>query len=141
MVNMIVRGIGLSQQEAQLRPLPEVETTTMELVGTTNGKLFVKIDDVDPNEPNAIGLIFNGEQVDIRENETYMGTDTTDGSGAYAFDVPMRFVEGAPKPVKFTMAFILGTIEDEEMIIDEITEDYILTITQDEAKPGTYVED
>lgn len=139
--NFKILGIGLTEQEAQLRPEKELETTTMELVGLTNGKLFLKIEDLNPNIPNAIGLIFNGVQVDIRENETYMGTDTADGTGTYPFDVPMRFVEGAPKPAKFTIEFLTGTMENEEFVIDEVVGPFFLTITQDDAKPGTYVED
>jgi len=141
MANVKFLGIGLTQGETQLRPKTAVETTTMELATVTAGKMFVKIEDEDPNKPNLIGMVFNGEEVDARKNEKRFGTNTDDGTGIYAFDVPMRFVEVAEKPVTFTIEFMAGRIEDGQFIIEEVSEVYNLTVTQDAAKPGDYVPD
>lgn len=141
MTNFTIEGIGLTAAETQVRPVDEVKTTTMELVGTTNGKMHLKLSDVDPDTPNVIGMLFNGKQIDIRKNETYMSTNTDNGTGVYAFDIPMRFIHEVPKPATYSIQFLIGHMNGEEFIQEDISDVYLLEVIQDDALPGTYESD
>lgn len=141
MVNFKIVGINLTAADTQVDPVETVETTTMELVGNTNGKMHLKLIDEDPETPNVIGLLFNGEWVDIRNNEKYMGTNTNDGNGVYAFDIPMRFIHEAPKPATYKIEFLAGIMENEKFTIEDTFGPFFLVVLQDDALPGEYVED
>ena len=129
--NFEIVGIGPSTQEATLRPKKDLEMTKMQLVDNSNGKLFLSLTDYDPNTPNIMGMLFNGKQVAIRKNEKFMGTDTADQTEgrykAYAFDIPMRFIEG---PATHTIQFILGHMDGEKFIEETRSETFTLTITE-----------
>ena len=129
--NFEIVGIGPSTQEATLRPKKDLTMKKIELVGNTAGKLFLSLQDFNPNTPNIMGMLFNGKQVAIRKNENFMGTDTADQTEgrykAYAFDVPMRFIEG---PATHTIQFILGHMKGEEFIQEATSESFTLTITE-----------
>ena len=131
--NFEIVGIGPSTQEATLRPKKDLTMKKIELVGNSNGKLFLSLVDFDPNAPNIMGILFNGKQVAIRKNENFMGTDTADQTEgrykAYAFDVPMRFIE-EPFPKTFIIQFILGHMNGEEFIEETRSESFTLTITE-----------
>ena len=141
MTNFIIKGIAPDTENATVNttkpgkgPQSDLTMTKMALVGNSNGKLFLALDDVDPTTPNAIGLLFNGQQVPIRKNEKFMSTNTADKTEgrtkAYAFDIPMRFVE-EPFPKTFTIQFLLGTIKDEQFIEESKSDIYTLTITEE----------
>ena len=131
--NFEIVGIGPSTQEATLRPKKDLEMTKIQLVGNSNGKLFISLIDHNPDIPNVIGMLFNGKQVPIRKNETYMGTDTADQAEgrfkAYAFDIPMRFIE-PPFPATYTIQFLLGHMNNESFVEESRSETFILTITE-----------
>ena len=138
MTNFTIKGIAADTENATVNttkpgkgPQKDLTMTKMALVGNANGKLFLALDDVDPNTPNAIGLLFNGQQVAVKQNEKYMSTNTEDQTGgrykAYAFDIPMRFIEG---PATHTIQFLLGTIKDEQFIEESKSDIYTLTITE-----------
>ena len=131
--NFEIVGIGPSTQEATLRPKKDLTMKKIELVGNSNGKLFLSLVDFDPNTPNIMGMLFNGKQVAIRKNENFMGTNTADQTEgrykAYAFDVPMRFIE-EPFPKTFIIQFILGHMNGEEFIEETRSESFTLTITE-----------
>src|SRR5574343_1484170 len=131
--NFEIVGIGPSTQEATLRPKKDLTMKKIELVGNSNGKLFLSLQDFNPDVPNIIGMLFNGKQVAIRKNENFMGTDTADQTEgrykAYAFDVPMRFIE-PPFPATFIIQFILGHMEGEKFIEETRSESFTLTITE-----------
>lgn len=133
MVNFKIVGIAPSTQEATLRPKPELSMTKMQLVGNTAGKLFLALTDFDPNTPNVIGMLFNGKQVAIYQNELYMGTNTEDQTEgrykAYPFDIPMRFLENTTFPETFTIQFVLGTMEKEVFKEESKSPMFSLTIT------------
>ena len=61
--NFEIVGIGPSTQEATLRPKKDLTMKKIELVGNSNGKLFLSLVDFDPNTPNIMGMLFNGKQV------------------------------------------------------------------------------
>ena len=129
--NFEIIGIGPSTQEATLRPKKDLTMKKIELVGNTAGKLFLSLQDFNPDVPNIMGMLFNGKQVAIRKNENFMGTDTADQTEgrykAYAFDVPMRFIEG---PATHTIQFILGHMEGETFIEEARSETFTLTIIE-----------
>ena len=129
--NFEIIGIGPSTQEATLRPKKDLTMKKIELVGNTAGKLFLSLQDFNPDVPNVMGMLFNGKQVAIRKNENFMGTDTADQTEgrykAYAFDVPMRFIEG---PATHTIQFILGHMEGEKFIEETRSESFTLTISE-----------
>ncbi len=140
MTNFTIKGIAADTENATVNttkpgkgPQSDLTMTKIQLVGNANGKLFLALDDVDPSVPNAIGMLFNGVQVAIRKNERYMGTDTADETEgrtkAYAFDIPMRFIE-EPFPKTFTIQFLLGTIKSEQFIEESKSDIYTLTITE-----------
>jgi len=140
MVNFEVKGIGLTTEIARTKPQDRVVVATAELSGKTAGKLFVGIDDIDPSTPNAFGLFFNGKQVDVNDNETYMQTNTAkepkSGWKTYAFDVPMRYLTNDPKPATYTIQFLLGTLKDEVFTLESTSKVYILEVPQDEIRTG-----
>jgi len=140
MTNFTIKGIAPDTENATVNttkpgkgPQKDLTMTKMALVGNTAGKLFLALDDVDPATPNAIGMLFNGQQVAIRKNEKFMSTDTADETEgrtkAYAFDVPMRFIE-EPFPKTFIIQFILGHMEGEKFIEETRSESFTLTITE-----------
>lgn len=131
MTNFEIVGIAPNTQEATLRPKKDLQMTKIQLVGNSNGKLFLSLTDYDNATSNTIGMLFNGKQVAIRKNEKFMSTDTADETEgrtkAYAFDIPMRFIEG---PATHTIQFLLGTIKDEQFIEESKSDIYTLTITE-----------
>ena len=138
MTNFTIKGIAADTENATVNttkpgkgPQSDLTMTKMALVGNTAGKLFLALDDVDPNTPNAIGMLFNGNQVAIRKNEKFMSTDTADETEgrtkAYAFDIPMRFIEG---PATHTIQFLLGTMQNEQFIEESKSDIYTLTIVE-----------
>ena len=133
MTNFEIVGIAPNTQEATLRPKKDLQMTKIQLVGNSNGKLFLSLTDYDNATSNTIGMLFNGKQVAIRKNENFMGTDTADQTEgrfkAYAFDVPMRFIE-EPFPKTFIIQFILGHMEGEKFIEETRSESFTLTITE-----------
>ena len=133
MTNFEIVGIAPNTQEATLRPKKDLQMTKIQLVGNSNGKLFLSLTDYDNATSNTIGMLFNGKQVAVRQNEKYMSTNTEDQTGgrykAYAFDIPMRFVE-EPFPKTFTIQFLLGTIKAEQFIEESKSDIYTLTITE-----------
>ena len=141
-MNFKFAGISTTDVDA---PVEKITTTTTELVGNSNGKLFVAITDLDPNVPNVIGLIFNGDIVKVRKNETYMGTDTADvgtkGYKLYAFDVPMRYIHEVPKPATYTIQFVGGVMTNERFTEEIKSPVYILEVISDEPRVGDYVPD
>jgi len=142
MSNFEVLGIGLKNRDiVEIGPKPELETTTAELSGQTNGKLFVAIKDSNPTIPNALKLLVNGMEVAIRENEKWMQTNTeqpTDGVTSLAFDFPMRFIDGVQKPSTYSIIFVKGVIENELFLEDDESDEYYLTITSDELPEPKY---
>lgn len=138
--NFNVIGIGASTEEACLKPKDKVTISTIQLSTQTIGKLFVAIKDDDPNTPNAFGLIFNGKQVPVRKNEKAMQTNSEDapekGYKTYAFDVPMNVISETPKPAKFTIQFITGTIQNREFVQDGRSKEFILEVPSDAATPA-----
>ena len=136
MVNFTIQGIGLSTEEARLKPKTALSTTAPELAGKTAGKIFVAIKDFDPNTPNAFSMIFNGKQTKIKDNETFIQTNTATqpatGFKTYAVDIPMRFIDNAKKPITFTIQFELGHIADKKFIPEATSATYTLTITGDD---------
>jgi len=138
MTNFIIKGIAPDTENATVNttkpgkgPQKTLTMTKIQLVGNANGKLFLALDDVDPTTPNAIGMIFDGQQVHIRKNKPFMSTDTADETEgrtkAYAFDIPMRFIEG---PATHTIQFLLGTMQNEQFIEESKSEIYNLIITE-----------
>ncbi len=129
--NFTIAGIAPSVQEATLRPKPTVAMSKIQLSTSTAGKLFFALTDFDPNTPNVIGMLFNGKPVKIRKNEKYMGTNTADQTEgrfkAYAFDVPMRFLN-PPFPADYTIQFVLGHMEGETFIEEAKSTTFTLTI-------------
>lgn len=142
MSNFEVIGIGLKNSDTRFKPQPKISTTTAELAGQTNGKLFVAIKDTDSNLPNALALIVDGEQYDIRENEQWMQTNTAQpsesGDTVLAFDFPMRLVDGVKKPKMYKVQFIKGVIRGEKFIESGKSDEYTLTITGDELPTPKY---
>lgn len=115
-------------------PQKDLVMTKMQLIGNANGKLFMAVRDFDPNTPNVMGMMFEGQQVAIRKNEKFMGTNTVDAEGdrtkAYAFDIPMRFLEDVPFPKTYTFHFILGHMEGKKFIEETRSESFTLTINE-----------
>ncbi|MDD2753948.1 MAG: hypothetical protein PHS80_00335 [Methanothrix sp.] len=143
MKNFEVLGIALKNRDiVEKGPKPKLETTTAELAGQTNGKLFVAIKDNNPNIPNALALKVNGFGFAIRENESWMQTNTAQpdkkGVSTLAFDFPMRLVDGVKKPATYKIQFIKGYIENEQFVEDGTFNEYTLTITQDELPTPVY---
>jgi hypothetical protein len=141
-VNFEILGIGLNTEQARYKPKPKLETTTAELTGQTNGKLFVAIKDNNPDIPNALALKVNGFGFAIRENQSWMQTNSEQkpdsGNTTLAFDFPMRLVDGVKKPATYKIQFIKGYIENEQFIEDGTFNEYTLTITQDELPTPVY---
>ena len=142
MSNFEVIGIGLKNSDTRFKPQPKISTTTAELAGQTNGKLFVAIKDTYSNLPNALALIVDGKQYDIRDNEQWMQTNTAQpsesGDTVLAFDFPMRLVDGVKKPKTYKIQFIKGVIRGEKFIESGTSDEYALTITGDELPTPKY---
>jgi len=145
MVNFEIKGIGETTEKARFKPAETVTRTTAELAGFSTGGLFVAIRDLDPSTPNAFGLLFNGQPVKVNDNEFYMQTNSVkqpeSGYKTYKFDVPMRFLDGVPKPAEYTIQFLMGTIKDEVFIEEAKSQVYKLIVPQDELPTGTYERD
>ncbi len=106
-------GIELSEQEAALRPKPSVSTDIQSIASTTAGKIFVGLEGED-QEQFALQLIFDGQSVEIEQNEKgYNSTlDLDEGrKESYAVDLPMRLVTVQELP--HTLQFIIGKYENE----------------------------
>lgn len=143
MSNFDVLGIALKNRDiVEKGPKGELTTTTVELAGNTNGKLFVAIKDNDPAIPNALKLIVDDKEVAIRNNEMWMQTNTEqpdeNGVSTLAFDFPMRFIDGVVKPARYSIIFVKGVIEGEKFLEDGESDEYFLNITQDELPEAKY---
>ena len=142
MSNFSVLGIGLKNSDTRFKPQQAIETTTAELAGQTNGKLFVAIKDTDSNLPNALALIVDGNPENIRQNKAWMQTNSEQpsesGDTVLAFDFPMRLVDGVAKPKTYEIGFITGTIRDERFIESGRSDPFKLTITSDELPAPKY---
>jgi hypothetical protein len=140
MTNFKVIGIGVNTESTRFDPKGVISTTTAELAGQTAGKLFVAITDDDPNKPNAFGLIFDGQQVEVMQNEKYMQTNTVSkpkkGYKTYAFEVPMRVISAAQKPSAHSIQFMLGTMVEEKFIPDGESAIFKLVVTSDDIVAG-----
>ncbi|HOJ96101.1 MAG TPA: hypothetical protein PK024_04585 [Methanospirillum sp.] len=132
--NFEIIGIGKTAEQAALDPRKSLEMTRMELVGTTNGKLFLALRDYDPDTNNAIRMKFNGYLVKIKDNESTMFTNSEQQKPGrylpYPFDIPMRFLEDIVPPQTFTIQFETGTYESNNFIRTGTSEIFHLTITQ-----------
>jgi hypothetical protein len=142
MSNFEVLGIGLKNSDTRFKPQKSIKTTTAELAGQTNGKLFVAIRDTDSNLPNALQLIVNGYPVEIRQNERWMQTNSEQpiesGETVLAFDFPMRLVDGVKKPATYAIQFIKGVIRGQTFIESGESAEYTLVITGDELPEPKY---
>ena len=142
MKNFEILGIGINTEQARFKPKPKLETTTVELAGHSNGKLFVAIKDNNPDVPNALALKVNGFGFAIRENQSWMQTNSEQkpdsGNTTLAFDFPMRLVDGVKKPATYKIQFIKGYIENEQFVEDGTFNEYTLIITQDELPTPVY---
>jgi hypothetical protein len=143
MSNFEVLGIALKNRDVvEKGPKPELTTTTAELAGQTNGKLFVAIKDNDPKIPNALKLIVDDKEVAVRKNEKWMQTNSEQpnesGIISLAFDFPMRFIDGVVKPARYSIIFVKGTISGEKFLEDGESDEYFLNITQDELPTPVY---
>lgn len=132
--NFEIAGIALTAEDAALRPSTNVTTTKIELASRSVGKMFLALTDNDPDTPNVMGLIFNGEQVPIRKNERFMGTNSTQPVAEgrykpYPFDIPMRFLEDITGPTDFTIQFLLGTTVNGDITVTGTSPEFTLTIT------------
>ncbi|MDD2280255.1 MAG: hypothetical protein PHT23_01300 [Bacteroidales bacterium] len=143
MNNFEILGIALKNRDiVEKGPKSKLETTAAELAGQTNGKLFVAIKDNNPDIPNALALKVNGFGFAIRQNESWMQTNTAQpdkkGVSTLAFDFPMRLVDGVKKPATYKIQFIKGYIENEQFVEDGTFNEYTLIITQDELPTPVY---
>lgn len=140
-MNFEVVGIAKDTENATITsnkpgrgPQKDIVMTKIQLVGNANGKLFMALRDFDPATPNVIGMYFEGQQVAIRKNEKYMGTNTADQTEgrykAYAFDIPMRFLEDVTFPKQYVFYFVLGHMEDKTFVQETRSESFTLTITE-----------
>jgi hypothetical protein len=87
-------GIGLSEEDAAVRPSARVETSITEISAKTAGKIFVGIEVTAPG-PVTFGMEVDGQTVPIVDNEKRGQTDLVPTPGrfeSYAFDLPMRII-------------------------------------------------
>lgn len=139
MTNFEIVGIATNLEDGTIKTKPgkgpqtDLVMTKMALVGNTNGKLVLSIVDYDPETPNVMRMMFNGQNVAIRKNEPFMGTNTADQTEgrfkAYYFDIPMRFIE-PPFPATYTIQFALGHMSGEAFIEESKSNTFTLTITE-----------
>jgi len=112
-----VEGIGLSVQEAGLRPKAVLTSDIQTIASTTAGKIFVAVNIVEEpaDKPFALQLLFDGQPVEISQNEKGMGGSAKTGNlpyKVYPVDLPMRLVTVQELP--HTIQFFLGYYKDEE---------------------------
>jgi hypothetical protein len=132
-MNVNIKGIELSEQEAGYRPKPSVSTDIQSIASTTGGKIFIGVEVPNDNSLFALQMLFDGRLVEIEQNEEGFGGSTKKGNApykAYAIDLPMRFATVQNLP--HTVQFIVGKYENEvfqETSRSDIFELFILSET------------
>lgn len=110
-----VAGIALSNQEAALRPGHHLKSDIQTISATTAGKIFVSLNITDeaPDKQIALMMIFDGQNVEISQNETGMVGSAKEGDApfkSYPVDLPMRLLTVQELP--HTIQFRVGEFRD-----------------------------
>ena len=120
-------GIAITEQEAALRPQPGITTDIQSLVSLTAGKIHVGIEVLQNRAPFALQLVFDGKQVEIKNNKKGMGSNTEKTEGryeSYSVDLPMRLVTVG----EHTIEFIIGWYENKEFLAVTRSDVFTLSI-------------
>ena len=110
-----VAGIALSNQEAALRPGHHLKSDIQTISATTAGKIFVSLNITDeaPDKQIALMMIFDGQNVEISQNEKGMVGSAKEGDApfkSYPVDLPMRLLTVQELP--HTIQFRVGEFRD-----------------------------
>ena len=111
-----IAGIGLTNQEAALRPRHYLKSDIQTISATTAGKIFARVDTKGeaPDKKVALKLIFDGKDVEISQNEKGLGGSANKETEVYPIDLPMRFVTARKLP--HTIQFRVGEYQNEQFI-------------------------
>ena len=128
--NCNIAGIGLSEEDAELRPESSITISKQTLSSLTTGRFYLAVQTIDPGDV-AFGLVVDNVRVKILNNESVIGNKLTENTKAYkalVVDFPMRFTEDKPYPQTHTIVVLIGKMDGTNFLVQKESPKFTLVL-------------